>query len=331
MQRSDSRTGSRARDAAIFAAVEAWVRATAFDEYRRLRKLRRIETGRTDLRIACPRFANEKFLWRKLFDHDPRFTILSDKQASKEWVARQGVPLRLPQTLWIGTDAAEIPDDLWQRPVYLKATHGSAMNIPVLSPPEDRDALIARANAFLSVDWSQRRRQWGYKGVTPRLIVEEAITARESFHELKFYVCAGVVEQVYVQRTAPDPAASNWFREADGHLRKSEGRTSRGGRGIDGDMPEGGWDGLPIARALGAGFDLMRVDMFLADGQLYQGEMTVYNMAGRVQNFGFDWDAPPNRLWDLRRSWFLTTPQPGWRGIYARALRRAIDARAGDG
>ena len=34
------------------------------------------------------------------------------------------------------------------------------------------------------------------------------------------------------------------------------------------------------------------------------------------------------RLWDLQRSWFLSNPQPGWRGDYAEALRETIGTQA---
>lgn len=44
--------------------------------------------------------------------------------------------------------------------------------------------------------------------------------------------------------------------------------------------------------------------------------------------FGQDPDAQITRAWDIRRSWFMTTPQPGWRGEYADALRRVLDAEA---
>jgi hypothetical protein len=35
--------------------------------------------------------------------------------------------------------------------------------------------------------------------------------------------------------------------------------------------------------------------------------------------------------WDLRQSWFLATPQRGWRGIYASALRRWLGRTAHQG
>jgi len=45
---------------------------------------------------------NEKFLWRKLFDHDPRFVVLSDKLACKEWVTERAPELAVAKVHWLG-------------------------------------------------------------------------------------------------------------------------------------------------------------------------------------------------------------------------------------
>ncbi|WP_019024027.1 MULTISPECIES: hypothetical protein [unclassified Thioalkalivibrio] len=77
---------------------------------------------------AFPRTANEKFLWRKIFDHDPRFTILSDKLASKAWVAERVQSLAIPEVLWRGTRPPTIPKSVLQQNVIFKANYGLGTN-----------------------------------------------------------------------------------------------------------------------------------------------------------------------------------------------------------
>jgi len=54
--------------------------------------------------------------------------------------------------------------------------------------------------------------------------------------------------------------------------------------------------------------------------------MSVYSAGG------YCWVSIPtltgacNEAWDLRRSWFMQTPQTGWRKLYARALRVMLEA-----
>ena len=83
-----------------------------------------------------------------------------------------------------------------------------------------------------------------------------------------------------------------------------------------------------VAVRLAAGRDHVRVDLYEVDGELYFSEFTFYNMAGRFGS-GIQKEFPQMaRLWDLRRTWFLTQPQSGWRGAYARWLRSQLDRMA---
>ena len=71
----------------------------------------------------------------------------------------------------------------------------------------------------------------------------------------------------------------------------------------------------------------MRVDI-LSDGERsWFSELTVYNMAGRLPGVGDNPKEGVSTSWDLRQSWFMTTPQRGWRRVYAWALKSYL----GDG
>ena len=80
------------------------------------------------------------------------------------------------------------------------------------------------------------------------------------------------------------------------------------------------------ALQLSAGLDFVRCDLYLVDGEIYFSEMTFYSAGG------YCWVSIPtltgacNEAWDLRRSWFMQTPQTGWRKLYARALRVMLEA-----
>ena len=80
-----------------------------------------------------------------------------------------------------------------------------------------------------------------------------------------------------------------------------------------------------IAARLAAGHDYVRVDLYEVDGDIYFSEFTFYNMAGTFGS-GVQKEFPQmTELWDLRKSWFLSQPQSGWRGAYARWLRARFD------
>ena len=314
-------------DEMIFVSVGMWIIVTMRREWLRL-VYRQLKYGLFRVRVAVPRLANEKFLWRKAFDHDPRWVRITDKADAKEWIKDQNIDVAMPETLWVGADAGEIPDEIWQRPFYLKATHGCQMNIPVLTPPKDKPEIIKAANNFLGRDHGSRQRQWAYSLVPRRLIAEEAICPDTTLIEIKYYVFGNIVEQFVLRRNETPVTAGRWERTADGTYELSEERTAVSAIIDRAPLPDVVMKGLKLASEIGERFDHIRVDT-LTDGKtLYLGELTVYNLAGRVYNDGANFDNALNRSWDLRQSWFLTEPQSGWRMSYAAALRRQLDRRA---
>ena len=86
----------RFRDLADRQRVAEWKGAIS-----RVRKAYRDYYGR-EPSLARPRLFTEKMQWRKLFDLDPRFAILSDKVAARDFIAREIGADYLPPLLLAG-------------------------------------------------------------------------------------------------------------------------------------------------------------------------------------------------------------------------------------
>lgn len=279
---------------------------------------------------AFPLTANEKYSWRKIFDHDPRFVVLSDKQAAKEWVARHGFDVSVPKTLWCGTDAREMPETVLNGDVVIKATHGWRMNIFVKNGTHDHAQLREEAGSFLEMAHGRDQFEWAYCNVPRRLLAEEMIRpASGELLDLKLYTFGPHVEQVVlISESEQGRAGAIWEPDAEGRFQMLEIKTAISDRIDRRPLPDCIGQALKVAAEIGAEFDHLRVD-FLTDGSvLYLGEITVYNLAGHAYPHGDIVDTTLNRSWDLRRSWFLRSPQKGWRKAYAAALRRAIDRQS---
>jgi hypothetical protein len=71
--------------------------------------------------------------------------------------------------------------------------------------------------------------------------------------------------------------------------------------------------------------DYARFDFLVVGERLFAGEITVYPGGGldNATKFAAYNDAL-NPGWDLRQSWFLSTPTRGWRECYRRALARQL-------
>jgi hypothetical protein len=75
------------------------------------------------------------------------------------------------------------------------------------------------------------------------------------------------------------------------------------------------------SKRLGKDFDYLRCDFFCTESDIYGCEFTVYSLGGYEM-----WPTPhvPEAMgsyWDLRKSWFLSSDQRGWKADYASALR----------
>ena len=276
---------------------------------------------------ALPDSTFEKWVWRKVFDHNPDFTQVSDKLAVKDWIKSRQIAVETPEVLWVGTDAGEIPDEALEGGVVLKANHGCDMNIFLREPPNDRTAINLQANEFLDVEHGAKDMQWGYLGIRRKLFVEKLLDTATD--EIKLYTFGRhIARAVLIYERFSDMSADVWIMDENNQLQRGKTRTLITDKMANRPLPDLIEEALPIASDIGEHFDHMRVD-FMTDGKsLWLGELTVYNMTGHFAGMHPDEEELLNKAWDIRRSWFLSTPQSGWRGVYARALRRRLDAAA---
>ncbi len=308
---------------AIFRAVNLW----GFLRHPRLVEKFRRKTGHFP-NIASPRTVQEKFLWRKIFDHDPRFVRVQDKLGAKEYARRKAAGIGIPATLWVGTDLADAPPELLQQPGMLKANHSCGTNIALPDATRSPEALRRLANGWLREGYGRRKGEWAYAGIERKLFIEEMLRPSDGGPpgEIKVHACAGQIivwsygKQHATYRTVNffHPDGTRLVSKGGDRIAEPESAPSRGVEKV-----------LAAAKKISAEFDYVRVDTYLVDGRIYTGEMTIYNRSGFPSMGDEDLFRRWARLWDLRKSRFLSTPQKGWRGHYARALRAHLDSRGG--
>ena len=278
-------------------------------------------------RPALPRRYNEKYLWRKLFDHDPRFTECIDKLRVKSRVRERHPGVRLPDVLWEGDNPEDIPASLLSGDCVVKANHGCGWNVLVVDGKVDRSELNRKAHKWMRRRYYGRgRAEWGYRNIVPRLFVEEMVMAGGApvDREYKCYVAGGefIYAYVMVDRFGAEP--KDVALDPDGNYKETI--IDRSARTVPHPKPAQ-WDKIvSVAKTMGSEFDFVRCDLYEIDGEIWFSEYTFYSLSGYCS---VDWPEVNKRMdraWDIRRSWFLTTPQKGWRAFYAARLKAALDA-----
>ena len=274
---------------------------------------------------ACPRSLNDKFLWRKVFDRNPEFVPASDKLESQVLAQKRCPEICVPKTLWIGDCASDIPAKILNGDVVVKATHGSGYVFPILAGKYDRADLEIRTTAWLQQVFGRRHWEWGYFGVKPQLYVEEMILDGEGNYrttEIKLYVYCGQIKEIVMIYDRLLDGSADVLR-ADWSA--SSAANTIGAAAADRLPPDNRTQIEDVAHSLCSGFDHMRCDLYVVGEDIYFGEYTVYNEGGYLLLKDDDeLRRTQNDAWDIRQSWFLTTPQRGWFGMYAGSLQRQL-------
>ena len=174
--------------------------------------------------------------------------------------------------------------------------------------------------------YGRGRGEWGYKNIAPRLFVEEMVMAAGApvDREYKCYVAGGEFIYAYVKVDRFGAEPKDVALDPDGHYKETI--IDRSSRTVPHPKPDQ-WDKIvSVAKTMGSEFDFVRCDLYEIDGEIWFSEYTFYSLSGYCS---VDWPEVNERMdraWDIRRSWFLTTPQKGWRAFYAARLKAALDA-----
>lgn len=282
---------------------------------RRVRADYRQFTGRTPA-LLRPRRFSEKMQWRKLFDLDPIFAVLSDKLASRDFVAARIGPGRQPDLLWAGSNPDDIPFDRLVPPYVLKSTHASG-HVIIVRDPATLDATAARAAArrWLAHPHGALLNEPAYIHLTPGLIVERLVLRLDGTppQERRVYVFNGRASFVRTNTT------------------------NENGKSVFGDVHTSDWTWLPIAwewpnhpvppprpaqlgeiialaERLAAGMSHCRVDIYDCGDTLVVGELSLYSQSGLVIYSNSTDDFVLGAPWVIR--W------PMLRAFWAVAVRR---------
>ncbi|MGY1708426.1 ATP-grasp fold amidoligase family protein [Geodermatophilus sp. SYSU D00758] len=227
--------------------------------------------------LLRPRTFSEKLTWRVCFDRRALLAPTCDKRAMKEHARRRAPGLvRVPRTLWAGTDVAELAGVDLPEHWVLKPNH-SCRRVLVGTGPADPADLAVRTAGWVAERYADLNEEWAYRRARPGLLVEEFVGVPGRVPvDLKVLVFDGVprlVEQHTgrgsdhrMRLLTPDWEPLPW--------------TAGYRPGPPTPPPEGLADLVAAAAALGAGFDMLRVDLYEHGGQLWFGELTPYPGAG---------------------------------------------------
>ncbi len=284
---------------------------------RHLRRMMRAAHGyEPDLRN--PRSFNERIAWKILHDRNPLIPLTLDKVAVRPWVAERIGWRYLVPLFGLWDHPAEIRWEKLPRRFVLKANHGSGYNAFVT----DRDTacrppLLATAAAWLAENYGKRTGEWGYRPIRPRLLAEEYLPGSGPGgvpEDYKLYVFGGRPRLLQVHLGRYTDCRRELFYDPLTLAPLPFGRHRHA------DSPD--YPGPPpetallhdLAACLGAGFDAVRIDFYMIEGEPRFGEMTHYSGGAAVAFGSVEEDFALGAIWAESQPKRPATPAPAAAG-----------------
>lgn len=245
-------------------------------------------------RFGQPQRFSEKIFHRMRYP-SPLFSRLADKVEVRNYVASTvGTQYLVPAYLIVEKVVPETFDALPDSFV-MKANHSfGQLRIVHDKREEDPVELSRLANAWLASEFPMRMREKHYRYIRPRIIFEHALlTERRPPDDFKFNVFnpgPGQAPFVFIQhmqgrfeRLTQDLYLEDW-RPAPFQLlhQKTSGHSA--------PRPEQLEEMVQIARKLAEPLGYMRVDLYVHQGRVYVGELTLTPGAGRYVFDPKEWD-----------------------------------------
>lgn len=234
-----------------------------------------------ELNLDNPKTFNEKIQWLKLYDRNPIYTKLVDKYEVKQWVADKIGKEYIIPTLGIYDRFAQIDFNSLPQNFVIKCTHdsGSAIickNKENFNPGHAKKKIEAclKRNAYYA------GREWAYKNVKPRIIIEKYLSdsSGEPPNDYKVFNFNGEPRFIQVDYQRFVNHKRNLYTKDWEYIEASiEYPTDSN---IKLDKPKNIKKLLEAAKTLSKNFPHCRTDFYCIDNKLFFGEMTFYHGSG---------------------------------------------------
>lgn len=244
----------------------------------------KLEMGKK-LNLDNPQTFNEKLQWLKLNDRKDIYTTMVDKYAVKEYVGNIIGNEYIIPTLGVYDKFDDINFDELPKQFVMKCTHDSG-TVVICKDKKNFDIKKARKkiNKYLKRKYYYIHREWPYKNVKPRIIIEEFMEddTYKELRDYKVYAFNGKCDYVMLcfDRFKADGTKFIYF-DKNWNIKKEFSKDGlKYGNNIKVERPKNLKTMFELASKLSKGIKFVRVDFYEVNGKLYFGELTFFPSAG---------------------------------------------------
>lgn len=244
------------------------------------------------LNLNNPQTFNEKLQWLKLNDRKDIYTTMVDKYEVKKYVSDVIGEKYIIPTLGIYNSFDEIDFEKLPNKFVVKCTHDSGSTIICKDKKKfDIKKAKKKINKALKYNYYYAGREWPYKNVKPRIIIEEYIEDYElkDLRDYKFFCFNGKVNLFKVDFNRFLEHRANYY---DKNLKLLEFGEEVCPPDFEKkiEIPKDIMKMILLAEKLANGTKFVRIDFYYTNKKIYFGEMTFYPASGFGKFIPDSWD-----------------------------------------
>ena len=252
------------------------------------------------LNLSNPVTFSEKLQWLKLYDRKPIYSVMADKAAVKQYVAeRIGEQFIIP-TIGIYDSVNQIDFKELPENYVIKCTHDSGSTfICNTNFNFNIDRVKDELSKRLSQNFYWYGREWAYKNIKPRIIIEEFIADEKNICPLdyKFFCFNGKMEIFKIDYNRFTKRIANYY-DKEGRFLEIGKVNSIPDKSIKLELPDNFTKMVEVAETLSKGIPFLRVDLYSVNNRIYFGELTFYPSSG-IEPFVGDGDVIMGNLLNI--------------------------------
>ncbi len=241
---------------------------------------------------------DEKQLWLKLYYRNPLCIQCSDKYLAREYVKKCGYGEILNELYAVYDSVDDIKWDSLPSRYYMKTNHMSGCNVRCNDTMTfDRKDAIKRLKRGMHHDYSIDSREWNYKKIKRKIIVEKIIEGSKHLPLIDFrFLCyGGECKFLFVDiGTANDEGKHLEDARRNVYDRNMNILDVKVSRDTFPEYlvkkPENYEEMVTCAEKLSGNFPFCRVDLYNVEGKIIFGEITFFHSGGISSIYPLEWE-----------------------------------------
>lgn len=236
------------------------------------------------LDLKNPQTFNEKLQWLKLYNRNPEYTKMVDKYEVREYIKEKIggeylIPLLGVYDNFDDIDFSKLPNQF-----VIKCNHDSGGLVICKDKSKlNIDETRKKINRSLKTNYYYAGREWPYKNVKPRIIIEEYMEDKidKELIDYKLYAFNGKVDYVMTCFDRFNGGPKFIYFDQNWNIKKSFSNDGmKYGDNINLRKPNNLDKMFEFASLLSKNIPFVRVDFYEVNGKLYFGELTFFPSSG---------------------------------------------------